>query len=107
MPNGYGTETPEHLHVMYVKIPWCMSNHHHLLPQMVGYLRCLEALEIHQVYIKDYYREDLDFDIRDIVFKDELIGSQSGDNSEYGDNINENMDNDRELEDPVQIPLGN
>ncbi|KAF8598610.1 hypothetical protein BDV93DRAFT_593766 [Ceratobasidium sp. AG-I] len=25
-PDGYSTETPEHLHIVYVKIPWRMSN---------------------------------------------------------------------------------
>ncbi|ELU37615.1 hypothetical protein AG1IA_08355 [Rhizoctonia solani AG-1 IA] len=38
MPDGYSTETPEHLHILYVKIPWRMLNCQNPLPQMVQYV---------------------------------------------------------------------
>ncbi|QRV96455.1 Zn-finger protein [Ceratobasidium sp. AG-Ba] len=103
-PNGYSTETPEHLHIMYMKIPWRMPNRCHLLPQMVGYSRRLEALKIQQAYIKECYGEDLDFDVRNIVFKDEIINRRSGDNCKDEDDSDEDMDSIEELKDPVQIP---
>ncbi|QRV96658.1 Zn-finger protein [Ceratobasidium sp. AG-Ba] len=96
-PDGYSTETPEHLHIMYVKIPWRMSNRRNPLPQMVGYTRRLEALEIQRAQIEECYGKDIEFDIRDVVFEDEAIDSQSEDD--------EAVDNGDELEDLVQITL--
>ncbi|GAB1521088.1 hypothetical protein RhiTH_004179 [Rhizoctonia solani] len=55
MPDGYSTKTPEHLHILYVKIPWHMLNCQNPLPQMVQYVRRLKALEIQQVYLEEYY----------------------------------------------------
>ncbi|KAG8792225.1 hypothetical protein FRC12_006743 [Ceratobasidium sp. 428] len=56
-PDGYSTETPEYLHIVYVKIPWRMSNRRNPFPQMVKYVRRLEAIHIHRTAIDEYYGE--------------------------------------------------
>ncbi|KAG8731379.1 hypothetical protein FRC10_001785, partial [Ceratobasidium sp. 414] len=56
-PDGYSTETAEHLHIIYVKIPWCMSNRWHPFPQMVKYVQRLEAMQIQHTVIDELYGE--------------------------------------------------
>ncbi|KAG8773758.1 hypothetical protein FRC12_002328 [Ceratobasidium sp. 428] len=56
-PDGYSTETPEYLHIVYVKIPWRMSNRRNPFPQMVKYVRRLEAIHIQRTAIDEYYGE--------------------------------------------------
>ncbi|KAG9091210.1 hypothetical protein FRC06_000673 [Ceratobasidium sp. 370] len=70
-PDGYSTETAEHLHIVYVKIPWWMSNWRNLLPQMVQYVQRLEALEIQRVFLEEYYGEPLELGIKDIYMDEE------------------------------------
>ncbi|QRV95080.1 Zn-finger protein [Ceratobasidium sp. AG-Ba] len=101
-PDGYSTETSEHLHIMYVKIPWRMSNRRNPMPQMVGYTRRLEALEIQRAHIEEYYGEDLEFDVRAIVFEDETYDRQSEDDAE-DEGEDDDISDEGALEDPVQI----
>ncbi|KAG9088852.1 hypothetical protein FRC06_001824, partial [Ceratobasidium sp. 370] len=56
-PDGYSTETSEHLHIIYVKIPWRMSNRCAPFPQMVKYMQRLEAMQIQRTVIDDIYGE--------------------------------------------------
>ncbi|KAG8720731.1 hypothetical protein FRC09_009074 [Ceratobasidium sp. 395] len=98
-PDGYSSETPEHLHILYVKIPWRMSNRRDPLPQMIQYVRHLEALEIQQTYIEEYYGRELSFKIEDIVFDDE---EEEADESESEDG-DDDIDSDDELEDGVEL----
>ncbi|KAG8782550.1 hypothetical protein FRC12_020674 [Ceratobasidium sp. 428] len=103
-PDGYSTETLEHLHIMYVKIPWRMSNRRDPLLQMVEYVRRLEALEIQRVYIEEVYGDVLTFDVRDVEFDDEedsAVEEETDDNNEAeGD---EDEEEDDELEDGVEV----
>ncbi|KAG9123430.1 hypothetical protein FRC07_014952, partial [Ceratobasidium sp. 392] len=64
-PDGYSTETPEHLHIVYVKIPWRASNRRDPLPQMVKYVQRLEAIHVQRAYIEEFYGEDPGFDLED------------------------------------------
>ncbi|KAG8708547.1 hypothetical protein FRC09_001198 [Ceratobasidium sp. 395] len=114
-PDGYSTETPEHLHIMYVKIPWRMSNRRNPVPQMVKYVRRLEALEIQRVHIEEAYGEVLTFDVRDVDFDEdegeeesavevEVEGDDEGDDEGgEGGEGDESEDEDSELEDGVEV----
>ncbi|KAG9088082.1 hypothetical protein FRC06_002241, partial [Ceratobasidium sp. 370] len=56
-PDGYSTETPEHLHIIYAKIPWRMSNRQHPFPQMVKFVQRPEAIQIQRTVMDEYYGE--------------------------------------------------
>ncbi|KAG9088406.1 hypothetical protein FRC07_012589, partial [Ceratobasidium sp. 392] len=56
-PDGYSTETPEYLHIIYVKVPWRASNRRDPVPQMVKHVRRLEALYIHRTVMDEFYGE--------------------------------------------------
>ncbi|KAG9124667.1 hypothetical protein FRC07_010698, partial [Ceratobasidium sp. 392] len=57
VPDGYSTETPEYLHIVYVKIPWRASNKRDPVPQMVKYVRRLEAPHIQGTFVDEMYGE--------------------------------------------------
>ncbi|KAG8724614.1 hypothetical protein FRC09_016584 [Ceratobasidium sp. 395] len=54
-PDGYNTESPEHLHIVYVKRGWRASNHRQAIKQIVAYIRRLEAIRIHRAYMDQYH----------------------------------------------------
>ncbi|KAG8705479.1 hypothetical protein FRC11_009012, partial [Ceratobasidium sp. 423] len=54
-PDGYNTESPEHLHIIYAKQGWRASNKVRPLPQMVMFIQRYEAIRIHRMYIDLYY----------------------------------------------------
>ncbi|KAG8702667.1 hypothetical protein FRC08_003339 [Ceratobasidium sp. 394] len=79
VPDGFSTETPEHLHIVYVKIPWRMSNRREPLPQMVGYVRRIKAMEIQRTIIEEVYgeRKEVEVDKTDI-YADEDDEAEGG-----------------------------
>ncbi|KAG8762028.1 hypothetical protein FRC11_011594, partial [Ceratobasidium sp. 423] len=62
-PDGYSTETPEHLHILYVKNGWRKSNRRNPMPQIVDYVRRLEALQIQRALIDEYYGDQLGVEV--------------------------------------------
>ncbi|KAG8705030.1 hypothetical protein FRC09_003197 [Ceratobasidium sp. 395] len=56
-PDGYNTEAPEYLHIVYVKRGWAASNKRDAIPQIIQYCQRLEALRIHRAYLNEYYGE--------------------------------------------------
>ncbi|EUC58991.1 hypothetical protein RSOL_289920 [Rhizoctonia solani AG-3 Rhs1AP] len=54
-PDGYNTELPEHLHIIYAKRGWRASNKVCPLPQMAKFIQRYEAIRIHRMYIDMYY----------------------------------------------------
>ncbi|KAG8768926.1 hypothetical protein FRC12_005271 [Ceratobasidium sp. 428] len=56
-PDGYSSETPEYLHIVYAKVPWRMSNRRNPFPQIVKYVRRLEAIHVQRTAIDEYYGE--------------------------------------------------
>ncbi|KAG8727405.1 hypothetical protein FRC10_006133 [Ceratobasidium sp. 414] len=56
-PDGYSSETPEYLHIIYAKIPWQMSNRQNPMPQIIGYIKRIEAIEIQRTIIDKSYGE--------------------------------------------------
>ncbi|QRV76908.1 Zn-finger protein [Ceratobasidium sp. AG-Ba] len=57
VPDGYSTEMPEHLHIVYVKTPWRMSSRRDPLPQMEAMVERLEAIRMQRTVIDEYYGE--------------------------------------------------
>ncbi|KAG9078330.1 hypothetical protein FS749_009688 [Ceratobasidium sp. UAMH 11750] len=112
-PDGYSTETPEYLHIVYVKIPWRMSNRRNPLPQMVAYARWLKALEIQHAFLKEYYGEPFGVDIEDVYLAgddeesegiseggQDVVGSSGG---IEGDNDEDGDEDDSDDEDGVKV----
>ncbi|KAG8730883.1 hypothetical protein FRC10_002295, partial [Ceratobasidium sp. 414] len=97
-PDGYSTETPEHLHILYVKIPWRMSNRRNPIPQMVSYVRRLEALEIQRVFLEEYSGEPFEILIEDVYLdgddKDEGEGEVDGDSTHSDEDCSDDEDSD-------------
>ncbi|QRV93709.1 Zn-finger protein [Ceratobasidium sp. AG-Ba] len=56
-PDGYNTESPEHLHIIYAKRGWRVSNRREAICQIITYVQRLEAIRIQQAYIDEYYGE--------------------------------------------------
>ncbi|KAG9119868.1 hypothetical protein FRC07_004892, partial [Ceratobasidium sp. 392] len=56
-PDGYNTETPEYLHIVYVKRGWNASNRRDAIPQIITYCQRLEALRIHRAHLNEYLGE--------------------------------------------------
>ncbi|KAF8606951.1 hypothetical protein BDV93DRAFT_436496 [Ceratobasidium sp. AG-I] len=54
-PDSYNTESPEYLHIVYVKRGWAASNKRDAIPQIIQYCQRLEALRIHRAYLDEYY----------------------------------------------------
>jgi hypothetical protein len=59
-PDGYNTEGPENLHIIYAKEPWRASNKREPLPQMTKYLQRLDAIRIQRHYMDAYYEVEPD-----------------------------------------------
>ncbi|KAG9080704.1 hypothetical protein FRC06_006238, partial [Ceratobasidium sp. 370] len=110
-PDSYSPETPEHLHILYVKIPWWLSNHHNPMPQIVQYARRLEALEMQHVLLKEYYRELFRANLDDLYWegeedmakregkgkgKGEGEGEGKGEDGTKGDVDQDDIDGDKE-----------
>ncbi|KAG8718083.1 hypothetical protein FRC09_013184 [Ceratobasidium sp. 395] len=53
-PDGYNTEAPEYLHIVYVKRGWNASNRRDAIPQIITYCQRLEALRIHRAHLNEY-----------------------------------------------------
>lgn len=54
-PDGYNTESPEHLHIVYAKRGWRASNRREAIRQIIKYVQRLEAIRIQRAYINEYY----------------------------------------------------
>jgi hypothetical protein len=54
-PDGYSTESPEFLHIVYVKRGFEASNKRDAIPQIIQFCQRMEALRIHRAYLDEYY----------------------------------------------------
>ncbi|KAG8706404.1 hypothetical protein FRC09_002431, partial [Ceratobasidium sp. 395] len=50
-PDGYNTESPEHLHIMYAKTPYRASNKCEPTQQMVNFIERQEKLRMHKAHL--------------------------------------------------------
>ncbi|QRW10718.1 hypothetical protein RhiLY_09717 [Ceratobasidium sp. AG-Ba] len=102
-PDGYSTETPEHLHIIYVKIPWRMSNRRDPFPQMINYVRRLEAIQLHRTAMDEYYGEVEGADEEEVeqarLWLEELSrDDEKGKGETTNENRSENQDQHEEEE---------
>ncbi|KAG8796342.1 hypothetical protein FRC12_000059 [Ceratobasidium sp. 428] len=56
-PDGYNTESPEHLHIVYAKRAWRASNRREAIRQIIKYVQRLEAIRIQRAYMDEFYGE--------------------------------------------------
>lgn len=103
VPDGYSTETLEHLHIVYVKIPWRMSSRRDPLPQMENFVRRLEAMRLQRTVIDECYGEEAgadDAEIRRFAAADHAADSDDDDSDiVYGeDEAIEDSEHDVEVE---------
>ncbi|QRV81589.1 hypothetical protein RhiJN_09604 [Ceratobasidium sp. AG-Ba] len=56
-PDGYNTESPEYLHIIYAKRGWLVSNRREAIRQIIKYVQRLEAIRIQRAYMDKYYGE--------------------------------------------------
>jgi hypothetical protein len=54
-PDGYNTEAPEYLHIVFVKRGWTASNKRDAIPQIIQFCQRLEAIRMHRAYLEDFY----------------------------------------------------
>lgn len=55
VPDGYNSESPEHLHIVYTKRGWRASNKVRPRPQMVLFVQRYEAMRIHRAHMNLFY----------------------------------------------------
>ncbi|QRV96407.1 hypothetical protein RhiJN_24425 [Ceratobasidium sp. AG-Ba] len=89
-PDGYNTESPEHLHILCAKIPYRASNKVRPTVQMIKYIQRREALRIHKAYLIDIYGSTMDDD------EDEDM-TEAGDIFEGLEMSEGNMNNEEEV----------
>lgn len=56
-PDGYNTESPEHLHIVYAKRGWRASNRRRAIRQIIRYVQRMEAIRIQRAYMDEYFGE--------------------------------------------------
>ncbi|KAG8734054.1 hypothetical protein FRC10_011981 [Ceratobasidium sp. 414] len=76
-PDGYSTEIPEYLHIVYAKIPWRMSNRRNPFPQMVKFVQRLEAIHIHHTVFDEYYGEQEGADEEEIKWAEKSLEEEA------------------------------
>ncbi|KAG8699999.1 hypothetical protein FRC09_006244 [Ceratobasidium sp. 395] len=99
-PDGYNTEAPEYLHIVYVKRGWNASNKRDAIPQIIKYCQRLEALRIHRAYLNQYYGEPEtpNAPAKTAVWMDEYDGKYNREDEEEAFDDDEVMDFDDEGE---------
>ncbi|KAG9089905.1 hypothetical protein FRC06_001309, partial [Ceratobasidium sp. 370] len=101
-PDGYSTETPEHLHIIYIKIPWHMSSRRAPFPQMTKYVLRLEAIQIQCTMMDEYYGKRVGADEQEMEVARQFMENEvTGETDEHsvGDDEEATEDDEREDED--------
>ncbi|KAG8685037.1 hypothetical protein FRC08_013332 [Ceratobasidium sp. 394] len=99
-PDGYSTETPEHLHIVYVKMPYRASNRRDPLPQIVTHVQRLDAIRAQRTLIDEFYGER-----PERIEKTELYGDDEDETKGEAktDNTRSNEDDKDDNEETVQV----
>ncbi|EUC56496.1 hypothetical protein RSOL_181130 [Rhizoctonia solani AG-3 Rhs1AP] len=94
-PDGYNTESPEHLHIIYAKRGWRASNKVRPMEQMIRFIQRYEAIRIHRAYMDRYYglldRERIDGTV--VYGEDEESLLEQGNTEHTGQEID--LDNEQ------------
>ncbi|KAG8730562.1 hypothetical protein FRC10_002603, partial [Ceratobasidium sp. 414] len=59
-PDGFNTESPEHLHIIYAKTPYRASNKVAPTRQMIKFIEHQDALRIHKAYLNSMFGPSLE-----------------------------------------------
>ena len=89
-PDGYNTESPEHLHIVYAKRAWRASNRREAARQIVKYVQRQEVIRIHCAYMDEYFGESPRLPKLDTI--------DDGDDGDDGDDADDDDDDDSEQE---------
>ncbi|KAG8713803.1 hypothetical protein FRC08_012777 [Ceratobasidium sp. 394] len=92
-PDGYNTESPEHLHVIYVKRGWRASNRREAIKQIIDFIRRLDAIRIHRAHMDEYFGKRA-------LGSDEIYGDGDGDEE---DEDHEEDEEDEEGKERVEV----
>ncbi|KAG9074442.1 hypothetical protein FRC06_010691, partial [Ceratobasidium sp. 370] len=103
-PDGFNTESPEHLHIVYAKTPYRASNKVAPTKQMIKFIERQDALRIHKAYLNSVFgpsledcledeTEDADHEIVEIEEDEDEELYEEGD-----DECKEGEDNDEECD---------
>ncbi|KAF8597217.1 hypothetical protein BDV93DRAFT_479616 [Ceratobasidium sp. AG-I] len=90
-PDGYNTEAPEHLHIVYAKRGWRASNRRKAIRQIIRYVQRLEAIRIHRAYMDEYFGESSHRRVEMDVVDD---AGDVGDGDDDDDNVSDEEDDD-------------
>ncbi|QRV97644.1 Zn-finger protein [Ceratobasidium sp. AG-Ba] len=93
VPDGYSTEMPEHLHIVYVKTPWRMSSRRDPLPQMEAFVERLEAIRMQRTIIDEFYGE------REGADKDEIRRFARADRAAENEDDESTIEDKEDMED--------
>lgn len=97
-PDGYNTEGPEYLHIVYVKRGWDASNKRDAMPQLIQYCQRLEALRIQRAYLDEYYgRQEGRKPVMPAVFIEDDEGTYVRENEREGDAGDDEDDGDQKV----------
>ncbi|CAE6368386.1 unnamed protein product [Rhizoctonia solani] len=96
-PDGYNTESPEYLHIPFVKEGWRASNKKNPIPQIVKYVGRMQAIRIHQTYLDELYPERTKPRERENIYNDDEDYEDDGNVNEKDDSCYESDDAEVEL----------
>ncbi|KAG8780468.1 hypothetical protein FRC12_022991 [Ceratobasidium sp. 428] len=95
-PNGYNSESPEHLHIVYAKTPYRASNKVRPTKQMVKFVERQDALRIHKAYLLHIFgptEEEDNFDAyKAVEVEDEEEEEQGYEGEDYEGEDDEDED---------------
>ncbi|KAG8773834.1 hypothetical protein FRC12_002290 [Ceratobasidium sp. 428] len=104
-PDGYNTESPEYLHIVYVKRGWEASNKRNAIPQIIEYCQRLEALRIHRAYLNEHHGiEPRGEPVTTAVLFDEDDGEYKPEDNADGEEAWEDVDEGEEDDDGEEGP---
>ncbi|KAG8793581.1 hypothetical protein FRC12_002296 [Ceratobasidium sp. 428] len=100
-PDGYNSESPEHLHIVYAKTPYRATNKVQPTNQMVKFVQRQDALRIHKAYLRYVFgppEDDEDEDENKLVEVEEDPEEKEEEEEDREEIEAEDDDDDRELE---------
>ncbi|KDN34370.1 hypothetical protein RSAG8_12536, partial [Rhizoctonia solani AG-8 WAC10335] len=95
-PDGYNTETSERLHIDFAKMGYCASNKINATKQMALYIQRLEAIAMHQAYLNEQERLDVQGAVSEDIEDDDWWDAWYDDDDD---------DDDDEEEDEAQFEV--
>ncbi|KAG8736304.1 hypothetical protein FRC12_017690 [Ceratobasidium sp. 428] len=109
-PDGYNSESPEHLHIVYAKTPYRASNKRRPTNQMVKFVERQDALRIHKAYLRYLFgppEEEDDIDTHKPVeveeeYEEEEEEEYEGSEDEYEDEDEDEPEGEQHVQGEVK-----